>query len=273
MTFSNQAFGQYVPGDSFLHQADPRIKIGLLVVLIVALFVCQSPWALLILTGMVIFHQRIAGIRWKTGFRIIKPLLPILILAFVINLFAPQPDSRLIFQWKFLRISQESLLSALVMALRIGTLIFASNLFMTLTTSAMRLADAMESLLSPLKKVGVPVGDVAMMLSIALRFIPTLMEETDQIMKAQSSRGANFDTGGLFRRLKGYVSVLVPLFISAFHRAEMLANAMEARSYRSGMPRGKLNPMKIYPKDAVYGFSLTAFMVILMVVDSSGLLG
>ncbi|MDO5033558.1 MAG: energy-coupling factor transporter transmembrane protein EcfT [Eubacteriales bacterium] len=265
--FENSNLGQYIPLDSFLHKLDPRIKLLALVAFIIVVIISRSPVGILALTGLAILCLLLSRIRWGEALRSMKPLLPLLILAFLINLLVTEAGDPLIFSWHFLKISQKSLTNAWVMTLRIASLIFVSNLFLSLTTTAMELSNGMTSLLSPLSRIGLPVQDMGMMMSIALRYIPSLMTETDNLMKAQSSRGANYDTGGLLLRLKGLVAVMVPLFISSFRQAEVLAEAMEARAYRSDIRRGKLHPLVLETKDYLFFLLFLALLVAIAVWD------
>ena len=266
--FENSNFGQYVPLDSFLHRLDPRMKFLGLIAFIVVVIITRSPWAILALNLTALICLGLSKIRPHEALASLKPLLPLLILAFLINLFVTEPGDPLIFSWRFLKISQQSLTNAWVMTLRISALIFVSNLFLSLTTTAMELSNALTSLLSPLSRLGLPVQDMGMMMSIALRYIPSLMAETDNLMKAQSSRGANYDTGGLFLRIKGLVAVMVPLFISSFRQAEVLAEAMEARAYRSDIRRGKLHPLVLKAKDVAFLLVFVSSLVGIAVWDT-----
>lgn len=256
------SLGRYYPGDSVLHRLDPRIKIIIAIFYMVLVFVVQAavPMILLCLfTLALIFLSRVPV---KYVLNSIKPILFILIFAFVINLFTVKGDTWL--ELGPLAITYQGIYTALRMAARLTLLILSTTLFLTLTTTPILVADAMEKLLNPLRKIGFPAHEMAMMMSIALRFVPTLLEETDKIMKAQSSRGADYDTGGLIAKARGLVSVLIPLFVSAFKRAEDLAVAMEARCYRGGEGRTRLKIMKLQRMDLVFGAA--------MVLISAGIL-
>lgn len=263
--FENASFGQYIAGNSFIHRLDPRIKFLSLFVFLVAVIMIRHPLAIILMAGLVIVNLFLSKINFHEAMGSIRPLIPLLIIAFILNLLVPREGDRILFEFAFLRISVESISNAISMTLRIFTLILSSNIFLSLTTSAMHLSSAVTSLIKPLGKVGVPVQDIGMMMSIALRFIPTLMAETDTLMKAQSSRGANYDSGGFIQRIKGFVSVLVPLFISSFRKAEALAEAMEARAYRSDIKRGKLNPLVLKTSDIIYfiGFTIACIAIVL----------
>lgn len=267
--FDLGSFGQYVHEDSLIHRLDPRVKFICLILFITCLLMLQHPLTLLSFGLFAFAHIFLARLPFKTALKSLKPILPLLIFAFLINALVTSPGDQLLLHIGFIRVSVESLNKASFMAFRLAALVFISNLMLALTTSAMQLCDGMASLLSPLERWHVPVQDIAMMMSIALRFVPTLMEESDKIMKAQTSRGADYDTGGLMKRLKGFVTVLVPLFISAFHRAEALASAMEARAYRSGIKRGKLHPLRLEKRDFFYTLSLILVLVLLIILDRS----
>lgn len=266
--FDANRFGQYIPGDSLIHRLDPRVKIISLILYITVLLSLSSSQAIIILLLLVLFMAKMAGLGIKEIWGSLKPLLPILAFAFFLNLFIPGENDTIIFEWSFLRISRESFISAWIISARVAALVLFSNLFLTLTTSAMQLTDGVSNLMGPLRHLGVPVEDIAMMMSIALRFVPVLMEETDKIMKAQSSRGADYDTGGLVKRIRGFVTVLVPLFISSFRRADALAQAMEARAYRSGMKRGKLRPLTLERKDIIFFVTFTLVLLALFPIES-----
>lgn len=267
--FDASRFGQFIPGNSLLHRLDPRAKMICLILYLTVLLMIRTPIAMLILlvgSGIVAALSRLSV---KDLFGSLKPLLPILLFAFILNLFMPGEKDNLIFAWKFLKISRESLTSAVLISFRVGALVLLSNLFLSLTTSAMQMTDGFATLMKPLSYIGVPVQDIAMMMSIALRFVPILLEETDKIMKAQTSRGADYDTGGVIKRVKGFVTVLVPLFISAFRRADALAQAMEARAYRSGAKRGKLHPLKYQKEDYAFFAFTVLFLAAVLFLDFS----
>ena len=200
---------------------------------------------------------------WKT----VRPVLPLSI--FILDTEHPddQAGQTASFSWKFITITDYGLSRAVLMAIRLIFLILSTSLMLTLTTTPLKIADALESLFAPLKLIKVPVHEMAMMMSIALRFIPTLIEETDKIMKAQVSRGADYDTGSFINRIKGYITVLIPLFVSSFRRAEELAVAMDARCYRGGDGRTKLNPLRLKSTDVLVGLFLTSCAAGLVVMD------
>ena len=238
--------GQFFPGSSIVHRLDPRCKLLLTVVYIAALFTAQSYVSyavMLIVTGVCIALSRIP---LKVILRGLKPLWIIIALTAVLNIFFT-PGRELVSFWK-ITITYEGLIRAVFMVLRI-TMLIAGTFLLTYTTSPIALTDAMEILFGPLKKLKVPVHEMSMMMSMALRFIPTLIEETDKIMSAQKARGADFETGNLFQRAKALLPLLVPLFVSAFRRADDLAMAMEARCYNGGEGRTKMKPLRYEGRD------------------------
>jgi energy-coupling factor transport system permease protein len=258
--------GRYSNTDSVLHRTDPRVKLLLYVIYLVAIFMVTDPVSLvamaLITTVLVVMSNTRLKMIWLT----IKPVLPLAVFIVVINLFTIRTGNILFSKW-FIVISDEGLSRAILMGMRLIFLIMITSIFLTLTTTPLKLSDALESLFSWMKVFRFPVHEMAMMMSIALRFIPTLSDETQKIMNAQMSRGADYDTGGFMKRIKGYVTVLVPLFVSSFNRAEDLACAMDARCYRGGVGRTKLNPLKIRRADIVIGIVLALLAVILVVTD------
>lgn len=263
--FKNLTIGQHYPVESPVHNLDPRVKIIITFIFIVSLFLIKDFAAY----SFVLVFLAIAIITSKVPFRFVlkglKPIFLIITLTFVINLL--MTPGEVIFQpkfIKFIKITREGLEQAGFMAIRLILLIMGTSL-LTLTTSPIILTDGIESLLSPFKRFGVPAHELAMMMTIALRFIPTLMEETEKIMKAQKSRGADFESGNIVNRAKNLVPLLVPLFVSAFRRADELAMAMEARCYRGGENRTRMRQLKIQKGDyaavAVFLIYLAAIIV------------
>ena len=240
--------GQYFPGDTVIHRLDPRTKLLMVIVYIVALFLCK--WfvsygvALAFLATVIILSK----IRLKALFKGLKPLLIIILFTAVLNIF--YTDGTVLVEFWIFRITREGLINAFFLVLRIMLLVMGTFL-MTYTTSPIALTDGLESLLSPLKKLHFPVHELAMMMSIALRFIPTLIEETDKIISAQKARGADFETGNIFRRAKALIPILVPLFVSAFRRADELATAMECRCYHGGKGHTKLKQLRYRRRDVL----------------------
>lgn len=238
--------GQYYDTGSWVHQLDPRTKIIVTFFFIVGLFLVKGFLGFLIASLGVFFVIREAKIPIRFIVRGQKSILMILIFTVVLNMFMV-PGDPLVKIW-FLTITNQSVYTAVFMAIRLILLVIGASL-MTLTTTPLQLTDGLERILRPLKKIKIPVHDIAMMMSIALRFIPILMEETDKIMKAQSARGADFESGSLAKRAKSLIPVLVPLFISAFRRADELANAMEARCYRGDEGRTRMKELKYSRND------------------------
>ena len=239
--------GQYFPGQSVIHRLDPRTKLTMLVVYIVALFLAEGwvSYGLVFLFLAVVI--RLSTIPLKSILRGMKPLVMILIFTGVLNLFFTQDGEVLVRFW-VLTVTSGGLSRALMMMARILMLI-SGTFLLTYTTSPIALTDGLEALMNPLKKVGVPVHELSMMMCIALRFIPTLIEETDKIMSAQKARGADFESGSLTDRAKALIPILVPLFISAFRRADELATAMECRCYQGGEGRTKMKQLHYHRED------------------------
>lgn len=234
--------GQYFPGQSFIHRLDPRTKLVVLVLYIVALFLAVGPASYGLMLAFLLTSICISKVPAKAFLRGMKPLVFILIFTGLLNLFFTQGETVLVSFWR-ITITLEGVLRSIYMLLRILMLI-AGTFLLTYTTSPIALTDGLESLLNPLKVIKVPVHELAMMMCIALRFIPTLIEETDKIMSAQKARGADFETGKLMDRVKALVPILVPLFISAFRRADELATAMECRCYHGGEGRTKMKLLR-----------------------------
>jgi len=241
--------GQYFPGNSVIHRLDPRAKLIMLVVYIVALFMASGWIAYALLGTFLVAIIKISTIPPKSILKGMKPLVMILIFTGVLNLFFTQ-EGKILVDIGFLKIYSGGLSRAVMMVLRILMLITCTFL-LTYTTSPIALTDGLEALLNPLKKIKVPVHELSMMMCIALRFIPTLIEETDKIMCAQKARGADFENGSLVDRAKALIPILVPLFISAFRRADELATAMECRCYQGGEGRTKMKMLRYHREDFV----------------------
>lgn len=263
---SDISLGRYVDTGSVLHETDPRLKVILYLVYLVAIFIIGSTQALIVLCALTLIQLITAKMPLRVTWSTLKPMLPLALFIFVLNVFTIR-QGEVLWTWKFITITDTGVSRAVLMALRLVFLILSTSIFLTLTTTPLKIADALESLLSPLKVFKVPVHEASMMMSIALRFIPTLIEETDKIMKAQESRGANYDTGTALNKLKGYITVLIPLFVSSFKRAEDLAVAMDARCYRGGNNRTKLNPLKIKGRDIVVFLLFMAGAAVLVATD------
>ena len=253
--------GQYYPGDSYLHRMDPRAKILCTMIFIIAIFLANNLFSYVLVAAFTFLTIAKSGVPVKLIWKAIKPLWIILVFTMAIHMLTTPGNE--FFTWKFIHISQEGITNGLIMTLRLVFLIAFSSL-LTYTTSPIVLTDGIEALLMPFRRFGVPSHELAMMMTIALRFIPTLLEETDRIMKAQSSRGADFVNGNLWQRAKNMVPLLVPLFISAFRRADDLATAMEARCYRGGEGRTKMHQLKYTWRDR-NGFLAVIIVTVLLI--------
>ncbi len=246
--FKNITIGQYIPGSSIIHRLDPRTKILSTMFLIISLFLVDSFWGYGLIGLGIILVIRASEIPWKFVLRGLKPLFVILLLTVSLHLFMTEGEP--IFQIWFLKVTREGVIRGLMMGFRLILLVVGTSL-LTLTTSPINLTDGIESLLKPGKKIGIPAHELAMMMTIALRFIPTLLEETEKIMKAQMARGADFQSGGIIQRAKSLIPLLVPLFVNAFRRADDLAVAMEARGYRGGEGRTKFRELHFSKIDVI----------------------
>ncbi len=265
--------GQYIPGSSLLHRADPRTKILLTFLYMIVLFMIRTEDKFIIktyagfaaMTFFTLLAIVISGIPLKYTLKGLKPILVIIVFTMVINIFTTKGTP--VYPTGLLsKITVEGIHTAIIMALRLALLIIGASL-LTLTTTPILLTDGIESLLKPFKKLGLPAHELAMMMTIALRFIPTLLEETDKIMKAQSARGADFDTGNLVQRAKSFIPVLVPLFVSAFRRADELATAMEARCYRGSVGRTRMRQLQFTRTDIGIAFVTCAFSAGLLLLQ------
>jgi len=266
---SDITLGQFFPGQSFLHKLDPRSKIILATLFIVAIFLVNNPLAFVLLSVFVVFCVFVSRISLHVILKGIKPLIFIMIFASVLNLFMTTGDGDPLFAFGVVHIYKEGIIRAIFMTLRVIVLIIGTSVFLTYTTSPIALTDGLESLLSPLRILHIPVHIFSMMMSIALRFIPTLVEETEKIMNAQKSRGADFTSGNIVKRAKALIPILVPLFVSSFKRAEELATAMECRCYRVDKERTKMKRRTLLVCDYVsilVGLLLLAIVVILRVL-------
>jgi len=262
---SDITLGQFFPGFSPLHKLDPRTKIILSVLFIVAVFLVNSPIAFLFILLLTVFMIAISRISFTVVLRGIKPIIFILIFTSLINLFMTDGVGEPLVKFWVFKIYKEGIIRAVFMSLRVIVLIIGTSMLLTYTTSPISLTDGIESLLKPLKKIGVPVHVFAMMMTIALRFIPTLVEETEKIMNAQKSRGADFSSGGLIKRAKALIPILIPLFVSSFKRADELATAMECRCYRGDKNRTKYVELKYKTRDWLWlSFALFGFAVIIL---------
>ena len=254
--------GQYFPGTSVIHRMDPRAKLLILVGYIVALFLAVSWVSYGVLAAFLVLCIKISAIPPKSIVKGMKPLVFILVFTGVLNIFFTAGEGEPLVDFWVITIYAEGLLRAFFMVIRILMLI-SGTFLLTYTTSPIALTDALESLLAPLKKIGVPVHELSMMMCIALRFIPTLIEETDKIMCAQKARGADFENGSLMERAKALIPILVPLFISAFRRADELATAMECRCYQGGEGRTKMKLLRYHREDfASFGIGIVIVVAV-----------
>ncbi|MBT3319175.1 MAG: energy-coupling factor transporter transmembrane protein EcfT [Clostridia bacterium] len=257
----NVTIGQYFPGNSVVHKIDPRMKLLLVIAAIVAIFLANTWIGYVAIFGFLTFTIIISRVSLKFVARGLKPLWFIIVLTFVLNTFF-YAEGNIIASWWIFKISQEGLYNAIRLAVRLVFLITATTI-LTLTTSPIALTDGMERLMKPLKLIRFPVHELAMMMTIAMRFIPTLLEETDKIMKAQTARGAEFDSGNVLKRAKGMVPLLVPLFVSAFRRADELAFAMESRCYNGGEGRTRMKVLRFHYRDFISAAVVAGLIVFL----------
>ena len=256
--------GQYYPGNSFIHRLDPRTKILSTLLLIIAVFLANSAIGYGTLCAMVLLIIAVSGLPFMLVLKSVKPLLFIIVLTLALHALMGQGE-HILYQWKFIKITEEGLQLGVQMAMRLILLLMISSI-LTFTTSPIVLTDGIEALLRPFRVIGVPAHELAMMMTIALRFIPTLMEETDRIIKAQTARGADFSGGNLLIRAKNMLPILVPLFISAFRRADDLAIAMEARCYRGGEGRTRMHQLAYRSGDVlafVFAFAMIGLLAFL----------
>lgn len=265
------SFGQYYPSSSVLHKMDPRAKVILTLLYIICTFICRNALAFAVLLASALILILISRIPLGMILRSIRPLFFIIAFTSLFNVFFTRGEQRLTPESWVIAIYAEGLWNALFMILRIVILIIGSGLFLTYTTTPIALTDALESLLSPLKKLHVPVHDFAMMMTIALRFIPTLMDETEKIMNAQKARGSDFQSGSLARRAKALIPILIPLFVSAIKRAIELATAMECRCYHGGEGRTRLKVLRYRASDLIAILLMLIFGVGLFFLNRSGI--
>lgn len=259
--------GQYYPENSVIHKLDPRVKLAGTMVFIVSLFAFRSVEAYLTVTLFLVLVIRMSKVPLKFMMKGLKSIFFLMLITVGFNLFLTR--GTVIFRFWIFSITKEGVRTAALMAIRLAFLVIGSSV-MTLTTTPNDLTDGLEKALRPLRKIRVPVHEVAMMMSIALRFIPILLEETDKIMKAQMARGADFDSGGLIQKAKNMIPLLVPLFISAFRRANDLAMAMEARGYHGGEGRTKMKPLIYKSRDRIAYVCLLLYLVLMFLVNQIG---
>lgn len=252
--------GQFFPGNSIIHRLDPRIKILLEIVFIVILFVISNVLSLLLIMTLILISYKISKISFKLILKSLKPLLFVIIFTSIVNIFFTQ--GKTLFSFGKISVSKEGIVLSIILVVRIVNMVMISSL-LTYTTSPIELTYALERLMKPLKIFKLPVSDLSMMMTISLRFIPTLLQETDKIMLAQKSRGAKMDVGNIFQRVKSFVPVIIPLFISAFRTADELAIAMECRCYNGGKGKTSMKQLKITKNDLyVISFILIFFILI-----------
>lgn len=260
----NITIGQFFPGNSIIHRMDPRTKLILVFLFVIGIFLVQSFVGYALIGAYILFIIAICRIPFKYMLRGLRPIFIIVLFTLVLNILMT-PGENLLWSWRKITIYEEGVRMGVYFAVRLVLLVLGSQI-LTLTTSPLALTDGLETLFKPLQKIGMPVHELAMMMTIALRFIPTLLGETDKIMKAQMSRGADFESGNLVSRAKSLVPVMVPLFISAFRRADDLALAMEARCYRGGEGRTRMKKLTFTNADLIstFGFILFAASVVLV---------
>ena len=260
--------GQYFPGESAVHRLDPRTKLVLTLFYIVALFLAKGYYSYALMVAVLVTGILLSKINIKTVLRSIRPLVIIILFTFILNMLFAGGTHPIVSFWIF-NITLEGIKLAVTMIIRLIMLIVGTFL-LTYTTSPIALTDGIESLMNPLKKIKVPVHELAMMMSIALRFIPTLIEETDKIISAQKARGADFESGNLIRRAKAMLPILVPLFISAFRRADELAVAMESRCYHGGEGRTRMKRLKMERRDIAALLMGTVVVAAVIVLQAFG---
>ncbi len=253
--------GQYYPGDSPVHRLDARTKIIGTLLYIIELFIVNNYWGFVIAAAALFAVIALSRVPVKFIFRGLSAVFIIIAFTFLLNLF--MVDGRVLWHWKFLTITYEGLSRACFMAIRLVLLIIGSSM-MTLTTKPIELTDGLEKLLKPFGLIGLPTHEIALMMTIALRFIPTLMEETDKIIKAQEARGADFESGNLLQRAKSLIPILIPLFISSFRIAQDLALAMEARCYHGGSGRTRMNEIHFGKGDVVAAILMMVFLAVII---------
>lgn len=260
----NVIIGQYIPKDSFIHRLDPRAKLVLVFFFVFIVFLANNWLTYLVLGVFAIIAVAVSKIPFSFIFKGLKPILIIMLFTVILHLLMTK-EGPLVFEWGFIKVYEQGIIQGIFISLRLLILILVTSL-LTLTTSPIDITDGLEILLGPLKRLKMPVHEFALMMSISLRFIPTLMQETEKIMKAQSARGAEFSSGSIAQRMKAFIPILVPLFVSAFKRAEELALAMESRGYRGGEGRTKLRLLKWEFRDTLAMIIMLLLVVILLFI-------
>ncbi len=262
--------GQYFPGDTPIHNIDPRVKIILTFVYIIALFVVDNIFGFLVVLSLILSVILLAKLSFKIVLKGLKPIVMLVAFTSIINIFFTSGDPIINgLDWGMFTPTKQGLYNAVFVVIRVVLLIIGTSV-LTYTTSPILLTDGMESLMNPLKYIKVPVHDISMMMTIALRFIPTLIEETDKIMSAQISRGADFETGGLIKKAKALIPILIPLFVSAFRRAEDLAIAMECRCYNGGKGRTRLRKYQLQTRDYISLLVMALFLASIILLNGIG---
>lgn len=256
--------GRYYPADSPVHRLDPRVKLLSTLIYIIAVFAAKGAAGTIVLAAGLVAVVAVSKIPMSYLLKGLKSILVLIVLTGFFNLLFT-PGEKIFWRWGMFVISDKGIMNTVVMTLRLSFLVMGTSM-MTLTTTPNRLTDGMEVALKPLNKIGIPVHAIAMMMSIALRFIPILMEEADKIKKAQMARGADFDSGNLIRRAKSMIPLLVPLFVSAFRRADDLALAMEARCYTDGEGRTRMEPLRYEKRDGAAYLVSVAFLILVVVL-------
>ncbi|MDD4124762.1 MAG: energy-coupling factor transporter transmembrane component T [Eubacteriales bacterium] len=259
--------GQFFPGDTLLHRTDPRFKIIILITFLTSVLAAKSTVAFMAVLCSTLILLVLSEINLRILLKSVKPLLFILIFTAVINLFFVKGESMLL-HWHFIKIYKEGIVNAVMMVLRLVCLVVGTSVLLSYTTSPLDMTDGLERVLSPLKYIKVPVHEFSMMMTIALRFIPTLVEETDKIISAQKARGVSFDTGGLLKRVRALIPILIPLFYSAIRRAYELAEAMECRLYRGGEGRTRMKVPHVKGSDYIFLFVMLAVCVGIFLLNS-----
>ena len=257
--------GQYFPADSPVHRLDPRTKLILMIMYIVGIFLVKEVWVFAVVIAFMLFMTAMSHVPLSYLLKSLKPMKWLLPIMFLINLFMIRTGTELV-SWKFISITTGGVKQAVFIVLRLAALVTGSSL-LTLTTTPVSLTEGLERLLSPLKIIKFPAHELAMMMTIALRFIPTLLEESDKIMKAQLSRGADLESGSIFKRAKAMLPILIPLFINSFRRAEELALAMESRCYHGGEGRTRLKVLKLHWRDLWAFLIMAAFIALILVLQ------
>ncbi len=266
---SDVSFGQYYPAKSFVHKCDPRLKILFLIVYIVSVFLANSFYALGVCAAVFLLIALFSKIPFTSLLRSVKAILFLLIFTALLNLFFSDGET-VLFSWQFITITKEGVNAAIFLAVRLFLLVLGSTI-LTLTTTPVSLTDGIESLLKPLKYIRFPVHELALIMSIALRFIPILTDETSRIMNAQKARGADFETGGLTQRVKAIVPILIPLLISAFRRADELGDAMDARCYAGSKVRTKYKKLTFCWRDLISASIAIALLVAVLFLRYAGI--